>query len=144
MGWGSSTSRGEGQKALYVPRNAGKSNLWAGYLGIFAGIYPSCAQKVLKKGQCLIFGPYQRGDILRGDMWGGKSGSICHFAFSLVLQYVGLSRYPGAGKKARHVSLSRLRVVSPYVSCQRSRRSQKNWRKITLVKLKGNLRKIKG
>ena len=28
-------------------------------------------------------------EALKGDMWGGKEGSICHFAFSLVLQCLG-------------------------------------------------------
>ena len=35
-----------------------------------------------------------------GIMWGGgggKTGSICHFAFSLVLQCLGVPRYPDAG-----------------------------------------------
>ena len=43
----------------------------------------------------------------RAESWGtrkdvypvGKQGSICHFAFSLVLQCLGVQRYPDAGKK---------------------------------------------
>ena len=31
-------------------------------------------------------------------MGGGKTGSMCHFAFHLVLQELGVPRYPDAGK----------------------------------------------
>ena len=31
---------------------------------------------------------------------GGKTGSICHFAFSLVLQRLGVQRQPHAGKNS--------------------------------------------
>ena len=45
--------------------------------------------------------------VQRGRLWGGKTKSICHFPFSLVLQCLGLSRCPDAGKKtARKASLS--------------------------------------
>ena len=36
----------------------------------------------------------------RGREWRGKTGSICHFRFSLVLQCLGVSRYPYAGKNS--------------------------------------------
>ena len=46
-------------------------------------------------------------------MWGGKKGSICHFTFSLVLQYLGVQGYPDAGKKtARKVV-----IVTPLFVC---------------------------
>ena len=31
---------------------------------------------------------------------GGETGSICHFAFSLVLQCLGVPKYPDAGKNS--------------------------------------------
>ena len=42
-----------------------------------------------------------------GRVWrgGGKTGSICHFAFALVLQCFGIPKYPDAVKIARKVSL---------------------------------------
>ena len=33
-------------------------------------------------------------------LWEGKTGSICHFAFSLVLQCLGVPRYPDAWKNS--------------------------------------------
>ena len=63
--------------------------------------------------------------------WGGKTVSVSHFAFLLVLQCLGVPRYPDDGKTARKVSLSHhflcapddsknqdLRAVSPYASRQ--------------------------
>ena len=37
----------------------------------------------------------------RGASGGVKRGSICHFAFFLVLQCLGVSKYPDAGKTVR-------------------------------------------
>ena len=65
-------------------------------------------------------------------MWEGKTGSICHFAFSLVLQCLAVPRYPDAGKNstksvvvkplcvcAPNASKNQdLRVLSPYASRQ--------------------------
>ena len=47
---------------------------------------------------------------------GGKTGSICHFPFSLVLQCLGVPRYPDAGKTARKVSLSHPFLCAPNAS----------------------------
>ena len=35
--------------------------------------------------------------IVFGEVWEGETGSICAFAFSLVLQDVAVLRYPDAG-----------------------------------------------
>ena len=41
------------------------------------------------------------GSRLEGGTCGGvRKGSICHFAFSLVLQCLGVPRYPDAGKNS--------------------------------------------
>ena len=40
------------------------------------------------------------GFFRKGGVWGGKTGSICHFAFSLVLQCIGVSKYPDTGKSS--------------------------------------------
>ena len=50
---------------------------------------------------------------LRRGVWGGgKTGSICHFAFSLVLQRFGVPRYPDAGKNS-----TKSVVVTPLFVC---------------------------
>ena len=61
----------------------------------------------------------KRGAFLFGNREGrgvprrGKTGSVCHFAFSLVLQCLGVPRYPGAGKNStKSVIVTRL-VVCP-------------------------------
>ena len=44
--------------------------------------------------------------------WGGKTGLICQFAFSLVLQCLGVPRYPDAGENStKHV------IVTPLLVC---------------------------
>ena len=48
--------------------------------------------------------------------WEGKTGSICHFAFSLVLQCLEVPTYPDAGKTARKMSLSRPFLCVPNAS----------------------------
>ena len=47
-----------------------------------------------------------------GPLWGGKTGSICHFAFSLVLQCLGVPRYPDAGKNS-----TKSAIVTPLFVC---------------------------
>ena len=47
-----------------------------------------------------------------GPCGGGKKGSICHFALSLVLQCLGVPRYPDAGK-----SSTKSVVVPPLFVC---------------------------
>ena len=48
----------------------------------------------------------------RGGVWEGKKGSICHFAFSLVLQCLGIPRYPDAGKNS-----TKSVIVTPLFVC---------------------------
>ena len=44
------------------------------------------------------------------NQWGGKKGSICHFAFSLVLQYLWVPTYPDAGKNS-----TKSVIVNPFL-----------------------------
>ena len=53
VGWGSSTCRGGGQKARYVPRNQGNQTFWAD----FAGISRRCPKSSRERSLCSIFGP---------------------------------------------------------------------------------------
>ena len=46
---------------------------------------------------------------------GGKTGSICHFAFSLVLQCLGVPRYPDAAKNS-----TKSVIVTPLVGYPKS------------------------
>ena len=58
--------------------------------------------------------------IFRGVVWGGgggKTGSICHFAFSLILQCLEVARYPDAGKHStKKASWSRAFMCGPNAS----------------------------
>ena len=47
----------------------------------------------------------------RGALWGVKQGRFCHFAFSLVLQCLGVLIYPDAGKNIR----KRVTVAPPFI-----------------------------
>ena len=47
-----------------------------------------------------------------GGVWEGKTGSICHFAFSLVLQCLGVPEYPDAGKNS-----TKSVTVTPLFAC---------------------------
>ena len=49
----------------------------------------SCEQQI----QAKVQGPMM-------SLWGGKTGSICHFAFSIVLQYLAVPCYPDVGKNS--------------------------------------------
>ena len=49
-----------------------------------------------------------------GGAWGGKTGSICHFAVSLVLHCLGVQRYPPAGKNS-----TKSVIVTPLSVCLR-------------------------
>ena len=50
-------------------------------------------------------------------MWEGKARSICHFAFSLVLQCLGVPRYPDAGKHStKNATLSHPFLCAPNAS----------------------------
>ena len=53
--------------------------------------------------------------LRRGGVKGeGKTGSICHFAFYLVLQCLGMLRYPDAGKNStKNVIATPLFVCAP-------------------------------
>ena len=46
------------------------------------------------------------------NRWVGKAGSICHFAFFLVLQCLGVARCPDAGK-----SSTKSAIVTPLLVC---------------------------
>ena len=48
-----------------------------------------------------------------GGVWEGKTGSICHFAFSLVYNILGFQNSQMLGKTERKMSLSHPFLCAP-------------------------------
>ena len=62
------------------------------------GSTASCLARAPLASLCFLL--ILKGLETKGALWGGEAGSICHLAFSLVLQCLGVSRYPYAGKNS--------------------------------------------